>query len=93
MDNWKSEGFWIKTFFIIIFYGILNLALFVLLVLAVGQWLSRLISGEGVEPLRDWLVGLASYIKQILLFITFEVEDKPYPFADWPTVSDDSSAL
>lgn len=91
MENWKTEEFWIRTFFVLVFYGILNVALLVTLVMAFGQWLSRLTSGEEVKPLQHWLSSLSLYIGQILLFITFQKDHKPFPFADWPVTADDPS--
>lgn len=88
MNNWKTEGFWLHTVFILVFYGLLNLALFAVLVLAIGQWLSRFFSGEGVQPLQQWLSSLSIYINQLLRFITFQNLEKPFPFSDWPAVED-----
>ena len=88
LNNWKAESFWLHTVFILVFYGLLNVALFAVFVLIIGQWLSRLVSGEGVQPLQQWLSSLSIYINQLLRFITFQHQEKPFPFSDWPAVAD-----
>ena len=92
LDNWKTESFWIRTVFILVFYGLLHLALFAVFVITAVQWLSRLVSGEGVDALKQWSIGLSMYINQIIMFITFQRDDKPFPFADWPVIDDDEDS-
>ncbi|MGH8512285.1 MAG: DUF4389 domain-containing protein [Gammaproteobacteria bacterium] len=34
--------------------------------------------------LVDFGQRLSTYIYQLLVYVTFKSDDKPYPFSDWP---------
>ena len=58
--------------------------LMVLSVLVVLQFLFVLLTTETNKELRNLGSGLSTYVYQCLRFLTFNSEDKPYPFSDWP---------
>ena len=60
-----------------------SLAETVLFVLVIGQVLVRLITGEGSGPLQRAGRQLADYLYRILLYLTFNSDYRPFPFAAW----------
>lgn len=60
-----------------------SLAETVLIVLVVGQVLVRLVTGGGSEPLRAAGRQLADYLYRIFLYLTFNSDYRPFPFAGW----------
>jgi len=56
-------------------------------VIAVVQFVTRLFSGQINQQLAEFGDGLAAYFRQIMGFLTFHSEDKPFPFAPWPETS------
>lgn len=65
-----------------IFYGLAEL---ILLVVVVMQYGFVLINGERNERLLEFGASLSKYCYQIMRFFVFDLEQKPFPFARWPS--------
>lgn len=71
----------------------------VVMLLALCQWLYTLITGDANESLSRFARGLGMYVKQMIDYISYNAEQKPYPFSDWPDVpsadhqSEDESSM
>jgi len=78
---------WMRLVYMLLFAIVLNLAELVVAVIAVVQFVSRLVSGQINQQLAEFGEGLAAYFRQIIGFLTFHSEDKPFPFAPWPETS------
>jgi hypothetical protein len=61
----------------------------VLVAVVVIQFGFVLITGERNQKLLDFGATLGKFIYQILQFVTFNSEEKPFPFADWPSAGKD----
>ena len=55
----------------------------VLIALIVGQILFRVVSKQPNEPIRRLSRQLSDYLYQILLYLSFDNEEKPFPFQAW----------
>ena len=64
----------------------LYIAAFVVAVVSCIQFLFAIITGQDEPKLRRMGLGISEYIKQGLMFLTYNTEEKPFPFADWPEV-------
>jgi uncharacterized protein DUF4389 len=83
-ENAKNIDVWTRGLFIVI-YGIIFYFLFALIWLVViFQFLMKLITTELNEPILDFSDSLTKYVTQILLYITFKSEERPFPFSPWP---------
>ena len=85
-SNLTSSKHWLRLFFMVIFAAILQLASMAMWILVVVQFLCSLITGQDNPNLRQFGHGLSIYIFDTLKFLTYASEEKPFPFADWPTV-------
>ncbi len=74
----------IRLLYMILFALIYSAAEFVLLVVIIVQLGFVLISGERHTRLLALGASLSKFVYQILQFVTFNSEIKPFPFADWP---------
>ncbi len=83
---------WMRLVYMILFAIVLNLAELVVAFVAVVQFLFKLFSGEVNQQLAEFGDGLATYFRQMIAFLTFHTEDKPFPFAPWPQTSSGSAA-
>ena len=79
-----SVDHWLRFVFMVLFAIILGVVGYVMTALVVLQFIWGLITGEGNDKLRDFGSSLSQYIYQTLRFLTYNTEDKPFPFADWP---------
>ncbi len=55
----------------------------VLIALIIGQILFRVASKEANEPMRRLGKQLSDYLYHILLYLSFNSEEKPFPFQAW----------
>lgn len=82
--RWKREG--TRLIFILLFAVIFNIAEIVLTVVVAVQFLSRLITGRSMVSLLTLGRHLAAYIGELIAYLTYNADVRPYPFAPWPTV-------
>ena len=80
-----SAEHWLRFMFMALFLMIACVAGYVVFVLVIVQFLFVLITGEGEERLRGLGHSLSQYFFQIFRFLTYNSNDKPFPFADWPS--------
>jgi hypothetical protein len=86
-DTWK------RGLFMVLFVVIYSIAEFVLGMIVFFQFLHVLFNREINERLRELTTDISVFIYQILQFLTFNSEVKPYPFAAWPDGPADLESL
>ena len=84
-NHLRSRSTWLRLFFMIVlafFYGVSRL---VTMVVVVAQFCHVLFTGETNRPLRNLGLSLATYTYQIVCYLTFNTEQRPFPFdSEWP---------
>ena len=88
IKNLKSESRWLRLVFMVLFALVGFLAVNFVWVLSVIQVVHGFIKGEGNARLLHFTDGLNQFIYQVAQFLTYNSDDKPYPFSDWPEPSD-----
>lgn len=83
-ENLKSRGTWLRLVYMILFAVLFYLAEIVLVVIAVLQFLWKLLSADTNARLTSFGEELGRYLYQIVRFLTFNSEQMPFPFDDWP---------
>jgi hypothetical protein len=83
-SNLTSPKHWVRLVYMLLFAFCLYIASFIVGILVIVQFLFALITGIDNRKLREFGGSLTLYIKQVLLFLTFNSEFKAFPFADWP---------
>jgi Domain of unknown function (DUF4389) len=87
----KSRTTWLRLVFMIIFCVFVSLASMVGSVIVILGFLWVLFTGEVNRDLRQVGQNLATYIYQIIRYLTFNSEQKPFPFGEaWPSTDSDS---
>lgn len=90
VDNLREPSAWIRIVFMVAFAVVLYLIIApVILVIMVAQVFFAFIAGAPNSNLRDFSNALSDYIFQILKFLLYSSDEKPFPFADFPEVGDD----
>lgn len=93
VDNLKEPSVWIRILFMLAFGVLLYFVLApVIFVIMLAQALFVLLTGESNENLRKFSASLSEYINQTLNFLTYNSDDKPFPFADFPGTEQSSAA-
>ncbi len=83
-ENVKSEKQWLRGLFALLFIIILEITKVVGVTVAILQFLFAILTGKGNSNLTQFGSSLAQYFQQILDFLTYNSDDKPFPFAQWP---------
>ncbi len=65
----------------ILIYGVVKV---LVAAVVVFQLLSNLIVAKSNQQLLSFSDNLATYVYQILQFLMFSSEEKPFPFGEWP---------
>lgn len=80
-----ANNIWLRGLFMILFGILYSLAGTVLVVMAVLQFIFILTGGAPNARLLSFGRSLGSYVQQLVNFQTFNTEEKPFPFSDWPS--------
>jgi len=82
--NIKSGHIWLRLVYMILFAFVLQVAVAVLWVVVIIQFLFKLLSGKANFKLAQFADSLVKYITQSFEFECFISEEKPFPFMDFP---------
>lgn len=83
--NIKSRATWKRFLFMVISYILITLASIVGSFIVVFGFLWLLFTGEVNRELRGVGQSLAAYIYENVRFLTFNTNDRPFPFGNkWP---------
>lgn len=91
-DHLSSKDTWLRGLFILVFAVIYYVAAFVVCVVVIFQFITKLFTGKVNRETTALGQSLSTFIYQILLFVTFKSDQKPYPFSPWPKAAPQSSA-
>jgi hypothetical protein len=91
-QNLMSRGTWTRLIFMILFAAIFYVAVVVLVAGVLIQFLLKLFTGDPNARLTKLGESLARYVYQIVRFLTFNTEDMPFPWSDWPGAAPSAKA-
>lgn len=83
-SNLTSSKHWVRFLYMILFAFFLYIASFFMIILVAVQFVFALLTGAENTKLRVFGRELTLYIHQTLMFLTYNTDFKPFPFADWP---------
>lgn len=81
-----SSDSWIRFAYMALFTVLLLAARLVISILVIVQFVLVLFSGKDNENLRNLGQGLGKWVYQTIMFLTFNSENKPFPFDEWPLI-------
>lgn len=77
---------WVRFAYMVLYTVLLLAARLVISMLVLVQFLFVLLSGKDNENLRNLGQGLGKWVYQTIMFLTFNTENKPFPFDEWPLI-------
>jgi len=83
----RSEHQLLRLVFMVIFGVVLRLSVILTFLLAAVQWIWRWFQRGENQRLRSFCLALGRYQHQLLDYMLFNTEAKPFPFADPQTPS------
>ena len=84
---------WLRGLFMLLFAVIIFITRFLLAAIVVFQFLHVLVTAKPMPRLVGFGESLGRFIYQIVRYLTFDTEDRPFPFADWPGAAPAAAAL
>ena len=83
-QNIKERKTWLRGLYMLLFLIFYSVAKVTVFAVIAFQFVLSLFTGKTNEKLIVLGQSLSTYIYQILTFLTFNSEEHPYPFSDWP---------
>ena len=80
----SDGGTWRRLIYMVLFTVIYRVTEVVLFSVVIIQFLFKLFTGSANPQLQVAGQHLGAYIREMVLFLTFATEDRPYPFGPWP---------
>jgi len=74
----------IKGLNVLLFLFAFGVCRFLLYIIVLVQFLFDLISGEPNNRLCQFSSEFKDYIAEVVAFVTYQSDTKPFPFSDWP---------
>jgi hypothetical protein len=90
-ENVKNVDTWMRGLFIIIFGVIFYFLIGIIWLLVIFQFFTKVITGNLNEQLEKFSGGLTQYALQILDYVTFQSETRPFPFSPLPGTASSAS--
>ena len=83
-ENITRRSIWLRLVFMVVLSVAFSVAEFVTFAVVAFQFLSSLFTGQPNDRLTRFGRNLARYLQQIIVYMTFATEEKPFPFTPWP---------
>ena len=80
----KSKSTWTRLIYLILYAIIYRVAAIVLFAITVIQFIKALLTGSPFEELQSFGGSLAEYNRQIVAFLSYQSDEKPFPVGPWP---------
>ncbi len=87
--NQVPESIWLRGLYMLLFGLLYSVAEVVLWTVVLVQFIYRIFNDETQPRLLELGASVAQYIYQVLRFLSFNTEVMPFPFSDWPVLTDD----
>ena len=84
-DKQPKAG-WERGLYTILYLIIGRFISAVLFIIAISQFIYSWVIGEPNEKLLHFTNGLSEYAKQLVSYVGFNSEEKPWPVGEWPIV-------
>ena len=87
-ENIKSRSTWLRLLYMFAYYVIGTVTTAVLSLVVILGFFWVLFTGEKNAQLQQAGQAIAAYLYEIIRYLTFNTEEKPFPFGnDWPSAA------
>ena len=83
-NEYQGQSGWKRVIFVALFWVIFYFSQIVAAVVTVAQCVFVLVTNKPNQQLLKFGDSLGKYIHDILRYITFNSDQQPFPFADFP---------
>ena len=86
-QNLSRSSIWMRLLYMLLFTIFYSLAEVVIVAVVIVQFLIALVTGNTNRRVLQFGKSLSTYVYQVLRYLTFNSEARPFPFGDWPEPS------
>ncbi|MFV1997495.1 MAG: DUF4389 domain-containing protein [Acidiferrobacterales bacterium] len=90
-EHITAKTTWSRGLYILLFAIVFNIAEILVVAVVLFQFLSTLLTGNNNQQLLRLGRQLSSFVRQLLMFVTYNSEEKPFPFGPWPNMTEDTA--
>lgn len=83
-NQYEGNAGWMRVLFVALFWIVFYLSQLVIAAVVVAQCAFTLISGTPNAHLLNFGDSLCRYVQEILRYVTFNSDQRPFPFSDFP---------
>jgi hypothetical protein len=83
--NVTDKGAWIHLGYLVLFSIVFYTSMWVVFLVSLFQFLAQLFSGTSFSGLREFGENLGTYQAQLSRYLSFASDEKPFPFAAFPS--------
>ena len=83
-ENLKQQSVWLRGLYMLMFSLFYSIAEIVLFAVVFVQFLLVLFTGKTNPKLLKLGQAIATYVYQIIQYLTFNSDYQSYPFGEWP---------
>lgn len=80
----QKDETWQRGLYMLFFIFVYGISKFLIIGVMLFQFLTIILSGKINEQLLKFSQNLSTYLYQVTLFLTFNSEQRPFPFSEWP---------
>ena len=84
LDHVKDRNVWMRVLFMLLYAAVYYVAVIVLSAVIIAQFLFVVVTARKNERLLGLGAQLSAFIYQIITYLTYNTDERPYPFRDWP---------
>lgn len=82
-DQLMMKDKWIRLFFMVVYAAVFYVLEMIVWALAAVQFIFTLFISKPNDNLLKFSEGLTAFGYHILQYLTYNVEEKPFPFSNW----------
>lgn len=83
-ESYQGQTGWQRVLFVLLFWIVFYVAQMVVGAVAIAQCIFVLVSNNPNQQLLKFGDSLGKYIHDILRYVTFNSDQRPFPFSDFP---------
>ncbi len=80
----QKKEIWQRGFYVILFMCIYGFSNFLIVSIFFFQYVTLILTGQTNLLLLGFSKNLGAYIHQIITFLSFNSDQRPFPFSEWP---------
>jgi|CXWL01.1.fsa_nt_gi hypothetical protein len=89
----QKKEIWQRGLYILLFIAIGGFSKFLIINIMFFQYVTMVLTGKKNELLLGFSQNLSTYIYQIIVFLSFNSDQRPFPFSAWPNSTPNDNEL